>query len=100
MKSILDLPVKLMREFKARATEKNLHLNDFVAGLLRHGPVAASAERPTVRSRIQFPAVKCAHPTRPGDELTPDRVALTLAEGEVSEFCTFRHQRLDGRNGR
>ena len=78
MKSTFDLPGKLMREVKAGATEKNLHLNDFVAGLLRHGSVAASAERPTARSRIQFPVVKCAHPTRAGDELTPDRVALIL----------------------
>lgn len=90
MKTTLDLPDDLMRAVKVQAAENDLKLKDFVADLLRQGLAAVSAGRPTVQNRIQFPLVKCAHPARPGDELTPDRVATILAEGEVSGLGTVR----------
>lgn len=90
MKTTLDLPDELMRAVKVQAAENDLKLKDFVADLLRQGLAVVAAGRPTVRNRIQFPLVKCAHPARPGNELTPDRVATILAEGEVSDLDTVR----------
>ena len=90
MKTTLDLPDELMRAVKVQAAENDLKLKDFVADLLRLGLAAVSAGRPTVRNRIQFPLVTCTHPARPGEELTPDRVATILAEGEVPDFDTVR----------
>ena len=87
-----------MRTLKAKAAEKDLKLNDFVTGLLRQGLSAVSVGRPTIRNRVEFPLVNCAHPARPGDELTPDRVAVILAQAEESEPSGFGQQPLDDRD--
>ena len=62
MKTTLDLPAELMRIIKVRAAEDNLKLKD----------------------------LECAHPAPPGEELTPDRVAEILAEGEISDLGIVR----------
>ena len=90
MKTTLDLPDELMRAVKIRAAEENLELREVVANLLRLGLVAASAEQRTVRNRVQFPLVECAQPAPPGEELTAERVAAILEEGELSDLGIVR----------
>lgn len=79
-----------MRAVKVRAAEENLELREVVTNLLRRGLAATSAEKPVVRNRVQFPLVKCAHPAKPGDELTPERVAKILGEAEISDLGIVR----------
>lgn len=90
MKTTLDLPDELMRTVRIRAAEENLKLKEVVANLLRLGLTVASPEKRMVRNRVQFPLVECAHPAKPGDELTPERVADILADGEVSDLGIVR----------
>ena len=99
MRVTLDLSDELMRTVKAKAAEKDLKLSDFVTDLLRQGLSAVSAGRPTIRNRVEFPLVKCAHPARPDDELTPDRVAVILARAEESEPSGFGQQSQDDDRG-
>ena len=79
-----------MRAVKVRAAEDDLKLREVVTDLLRRGLAATSAEKPMVRNRVQFPLVKCAHPAKPGDELTPERVAEILGEAEISDLGIVR----------
>ena len=79
-----------MRAVKVRAAEENLELREVVTNLLRRGLAATSAEKPVVRNRVQFPLVECAHPAKPGDELTPERVAKILGEAEISDLGIVR----------
>ena len=90
MKTKLDLPDELMRAARTRAAKENLELNEVVANLLRLGLTAASPKKRMVRKRVQFPLVGCAHPAKAGDELTPERVADILADGEVSDLGVVR----------
>lgn len=79
-----------MRAVKVRAAEDNLKLREVVTNLLRRGLAATSAEKSVVRNRVQFPLVKCAQPAKPGDELTPERVAEILGEAEISDLGLVR----------
>ena len=90
MKTTLDLPDELMRAVKVRAAEDNLKLREVVSTLLSRGLAATLAEKPMVRNRVQFPLVKCAHPAKPGDELTPERVAEILGNAEISDLGIVR----------
>ena len=73
-----------MRAVKVRAAEENVKLEEVVANLLRLDRSAASKERQTVRHRVKFPLVECPRPAKSGEELTPERVAAILADGELS----------------
>ncbi len=90
MKTTLDLPDELMRSVKVRAAEDNLKLREVVTNLLRLGLAATSAEKPMVRNRVQFPLLKGGHPAKPGDELTPERVAEILGEAEIFDLGIVR----------
>ena len=90
MKIALDLPDELMRAVKARAAEDDLELGEVVRNLLRRGLAATSAEKQIVRSRVQFPLVQGGHPAKPGDELTPERVAQILGDAEISDLGILR----------
>ena len=90
MKTTLDLPDELMRAIKVRAAEDNLEIEEVVTNLLRRGLAATAAEKPMVRNHVQFPLVKCAHPAKPGDELTPERVAEILGEADISDLGVVR----------
>jgi hypothetical protein len=82
MKTKLDLPDDLMREVKARAVQENRKLKNVIADLLRRGLLQKAAERRTVSRRVKLPLVECSHEARPEEEMTPDRVARALLEGE------------------
>ena len=75
-----------MRAVRIRASEENLKIEDVPADLLRLGLSAVAAGRRTVRNRVRFPLVQCAHPAKPGEELTPELTAALLAEAEVSNL--------------
>lgn len=85
MKTTLDLPEELVREVKIRAVQENRRLKDTVADLLRRG--LAQERRPaTVLRRVKLPLVECAHEARPGEEMTPERVADVLLEEEAEAY--------------
>lgn len=82
MKTTLDLPDDLMREVKIRAVTQNRKLKDAIADLLRRGLSDRPARERAVRHRVTLPLVLCAREARPGDEMTPERVAKVLLEEE------------------
>jgi plasmid stability protein len=82
MKTTLELPDDLVRAVKIRAVEENKKLKDMIADLLRRG-LAEQGPKPKVRKRLRLPLVECAHEARPGDEMTPERVAQVLLDEEA-----------------
>jgi hypothetical protein len=85
MKTTLDLPEELMREVKILAVQENRKLKDTIADLLRRG--LAQDRRPArVRRRVKLPLIECAHEARPGEEMTPERVAGVLLEEEAQTY--------------
>lgn len=83
MKTTLDLPDDLMRAVKTRAVEENRKLKDTFTDLLRRGLAQERGVRATVRRRVKLPLVECAHEARPGEEMTPERVAEVLLAEEA-----------------
>jgi len=81
VKTTLELPDDLMREIKVRAAREDRKLKDLIADLLRRG-LAAEPRQRSFR-RVQFPVVECAHAAAPDQELTPERVAMLLADDEA-----------------
>ena len=71
---------------RVRAAEEDLKLKEVVVDLLRPGLTATSAQKQTVRKCVQFPLVECAHPAKPDEELTPERVSTILTDGELSNL--------------
>lgn len=82
VKTTLDLPDDLMREVKIRAVMENRKLKEAIADLLRRGLSQKNAGRKAARHRVTFPLVLCSHDARPGEEMTPERVARVLLEEE------------------
>lgn len=84
MRTTLDLPDDLLRAIRIRAAEEQRTLKDLMAELLRRGLARPTDERQaqTVR-RVRLPLVRCAHPARPEEEMTPERVAEILAGTEA-----------------
>lgn len=89
MKTTLDLPDDLMREVKIRAVRENRKLKEAIADLLRRGLSLRASDR-KVRRRVALPIVECSHEARPGEEMTPERVASILLEGECAKGSEAR----------
>lgn len=84
MKTTLDLPAPLVREVKIRAVREGRKLKDLVAILLHQGMASSrAAARPTAR-RTRLPVIRCAHAAKPGEEMTPGRVADVLLEQDTA----------------
>jgi plasmid stability protein len=83
MKTTLDLPDDLVRAVKIRAVEENRKLKDVIADLLRRGLAQKRGASVAARKRLKLPLVECAHEARPGEEMTPERVAEVLLEEEA-----------------
>ena len=83
MKTTLELPDDLMRAIKIRAVKENRKLKDAIAELLRRGLSQDNAGPRTSRKRVKLPLVQCAHEARPGEEMTPERVAAILLDEEA-----------------
>ncbi len=84
MKMTLDLPDDLMRTIKIRAAKENRKLKDAIADLLRSGLSRKPVKQKIVRKRVRLPLVRCAHEARPGEEMSPERVAEILLEEETA----------------
>jgi hypothetical protein len=83
MKTTLDLPDELMRAVKIRAVEENQRLKQTIAELLRRGLDQQRGTPAEVVRRVELPLVECAHDARPGEEMTPERVAEILLREEA-----------------
>ena len=88
MKTTLDLPDALVKQVKLRALQEGQKLKDTVAELLRKGLLADSsaesrAPRITKDKKTGLPLVECQYAASSTAELTPERVAEILLEGEV-----------------
>ncbi|HYO12520.1 MAG TPA: antitoxin [Thermoanaerobaculia bacterium] len=83
MKTTLELPDDLVRAVKIRAVEENKKLKDTIADLLRRGLAQEPGLKAKVHRRLKLPLVECAHEARPGDEMTPERVAEVLLDEEA-----------------
>lgn len=83
MKTTLDLPEDLLRAVKIRAVQENRRLQDTVADLLRSGLAGERGVPAIVGRRVELPLVECAHEARPGEEMTPERVAAILLAEEA-----------------
>ena len=93
MKTTLVLPDELMREVRLRAVEENRTLQDTIADLLRRGLARQPGDKPAERCRTCFPLIQCAHPARPEEEMTPERVAAWLRVfGMVNSVPGFAQQ--------
>lgn len=91
MKTTLDLPDDLVRAVKIRAVEENRRLKDTMADLLRRGLSDRRGASAKARRRLKLPLVECAHEARPGEEMTPERVAEVLLEEEAGAHMGTRH---------
>jgi hypothetical protein len=83
MKTTLELRDDLVRAVKIRAVEENRRLKDTIADLLRHGLAQKRGLPATARKGLKLPLIECAHEARPGEEMTPERVAKVLLEEEA-----------------
>jgi plasmid stability protein len=83
MKTTLNLPDDLMRAVKLRAVEEDRTLTETIADLLRRGLAQEPSPAPTIRNRVQLPLVRGAHPARPDEEMTPERIAQILLDQEA-----------------
>jgi hypothetical protein len=80
VKTTVDLPADLVRAIKIRAIEENRKLKEMIAELLRRGLGEAPVEQGAARRRVTLPLVQTAHPAKPDEEMTPERVAAVLLD--------------------
>jgi plasmid stability protein len=83
VKTTLDLPDELMRAIKVRAAREDRKLKDLIAELLRQGLTTETRPAGPAARRVKLPLVRCAHPAKPDDEMTPDRVSEVLIAEEA-----------------
>lgn len=83
MKTTIDLPDELMRAVKIRAVNEGRRLKDLVPELIKIGLAETQEPSSSVGQRVRVPLVQCAHPSRPGQEMTPERVAEILLSEEA-----------------
>lgn len=86
MKTTLDLPDELMRAVKIRAVEENRTMTDLISEFLRQGLAQEPGEPTKIRHRVKLPLIEGARMARPGEELTPERVAEILLAQETEAF--------------
>ena len=78
MKMTFDLPPDVAQRLKMRAAEEGLKLKDLIAEACR-AFLSGPHKRPVQRSKkIEYPTLKGGRPAKPGEEMTPERVAEIL----------------------
>ncbi len=78
MKMTFDLPADVVQRLKIKAAEEGLKLKDLIAEACRmflDQPRKQNKER---SKKSPFPIFKGGHPAKPGEEMTPERVAEIL----------------------
>lgn len=83
VKTTVDLPDDLMRQIKVRAAQQDRKLKDVLTELLRRGLGAKDPAAHEPQRRVQLPLIRCAHPARIEEEMTPSRVAELLMDDEA-----------------
>lgn len=84
MKTTLELPDDLMRAVKIRAINEDRSLKEMMAEIVRRGLAQESPAEGAGPRRVRVPLVECAHEARPGEEMTPARVAEVLSGEDAS----------------
>ena len=88
MKTTVELPAELVRAIKIRAIEENRKLKEMIAELLWRGLADGSATEPEAAGRrVQLPLVQTAHPAKPEEEVTPERVAAILLDEDSKNIA-------------
>ena len=88
MKATFEIPSELMRQLKLRAIHEGRKLKDSVADVLRAG-LSAQSMPPLATPHIGkdkktgLPVILGGRPPKPGEELTPQRIAEILIEQEA-----------------
>lgn len=90
MKTTLELPEDLMRAVKIRAANENRRLKDTIAELLTRGLTIEPRPPRAARRRVRLPLVRCAHPARLGEEVTPERASQILLADEAGRHVASR----------
>ncbi|MBV8084254.1 MAG: antitoxin [Chloroflexi bacterium] len=83
MKTTLELPDELMTALKVRAARENRRIKDVLAEALLRGLSPEVPAETEARKTVRLPLVACAHEARPGEELTPERVAAILLDEDT-----------------
>jgi len=80
-----------MRAIKVRAAQQDLKLKDVIAELLRRGLAQEETSSRRPARRVQLPLVRCARKASPDEEMTPERVAELLLEGDAEWALEAEH---------
>ena len=75
MKTTIELPDELFRRLKMRAAEEGRTMKDILTELVRGSLASTSAKRKKAKP---LPIIKGGRPAKPGEGMTPDRVAEIL----------------------
>jgi plasmid stability protein len=93
MRTTLDLPDDLMRAVKIRAAQEDSKLKDLIENLLRRALALGQGPSASTSSRPRLPLVECRHAARPGEEMTPERVAAALLAEEALSLNSTQSKR-------
>jgi len=79
MKTTIELPDDLMQRIKIRAAEEGRSMKDLLTealnDLFRH---SKKVKKVRILSPSEMPIIKGGHKARPGEEVTPERIAEVL----------------------
>lgn len=78
MKMTFDLPADVVQRLKIKAAEDGLKLKDLIAEACRAFLAQPKKPKKASRKKLPFPIFKGGHPAKPGEEMTPERVAEIL----------------------
>ena len=78
MKMTFDLPADLVQRLKIKAAEEGLKLKDLIAEACRSFLDQPRKPKKGNAKKSPFPIFKGGHPAKPGEEMTPERVAEIL----------------------
>ena len=78
MKMTFDLPPDVVQRLKMRAAEEGLKLKDLIAEACRSFLTQPKKPKKRRAKKLPFPIFKGGHPAKPGEEMTPERVAEIL----------------------
>jgi len=78
MKMTFDLPADIAQRLRVLAAEEGIKLKDLMAEACRQFLTHHGKPQKRKAGKLPFPLFKGGHPAKPGEELTPERVAEIL----------------------